>query len=412
MILSLEVNAAISLWLLAFAPTILLIALEFAQKDFFLRPFRAIFFIGFFFYFIIFPILVFLDLIDLNYDQMDVIRCSYISLIFLASFLCSYQFFTNKQNTEFHNQFLVSSKLKYIFLIFLLFLFISIIEIRFLSKPILYFIILIPLLISLLNSMNNAVFQKISLVLFYCCFMIVCSFYYDSRRVFIGLAILFILTWSMQFRGVGFRTLVVVIISLLIMLIYITYARSVPLGRQSFDFLHNAQLMVSHLIKIGDFGIAFDNFISIYNDVQDRGFKLFSTIVRVLTYFGGDKFVPARHYDVVLLVVNEGVASFAVGGGTSQSTSIVGELYWNGGLPAVVLAGFGYGYLASSGDNIFWSRPGSRLTLMACVPFVFEFFRGGVSTILIYAVSTIVIIMVFLYLCVRLSIIKAPDYEK
>ncbi len=162
------------------------------------------------------------------------------------------------------------------------------------------------------------------------------------------------------------------------------------------------QGIIGILMRLGDIGIAFDNLIYIVKNITFEELLLGSTLIRPLLYFVPRSLWAAKPQDTQLLIVEERYGALSeFGGGTSQSITIIGELYWNFSFFGVF---FGLLLLAIIIKNLDFilSKTKSLSTiyfLSVLTPFFFVIWRGAYSSELVYSLVSLfpIFLLVFLH---------------
>ena len=147
---------------------------------------------------------------------------------------------------------------------------------------------------------------------------------------------------------------------------------------------------------LGDFGVAYNNYIFIIKHITEIGYLYGQSFIRLFTFIIPRSLWPAKPIDVQMLIVQLNTDPFYTGG-TSQSISLVGEVFWNFGYTAVIFSFFFMGIINKKIDNISLSpSPYSLLIIMSLIPFFMLMWRGSFSTSFIYALANITILLICL----------------
>ena len=168
------------------------------------------------------------------------------------------------------------------------------------------------------------------------------------------------------------------------------------------DYLQNA-------LVLGDFGAAYNNFMYIYQNISEIGYLYGQSIFRIFYTWIPRSFWEGKPYDVQLLIVKFNIDPYYTGG-SSQSITFIGELFWNYGYLAIILMLFFIGQITRLIDkNLNNLKNYQVLALLTLAPFFMLLWRGAFSTTLVYAVANLMIIY-FCYLISNIKIVKNINY--
>lgn len=153
--------------------------------------------------------------------------------------------------------------------------------------------------------------------------------------------------------------------------------------------------IIGMILSLADFGVAFDNYIAI---MKSNTYIYGDSFIRLLSYIIPRSLWPDKPLDVVILITND-LAQFNFAGGTSQSITLIGELYWNFGLISVML-GMGFlGILNNFLDRlVLYGRPQFAILSLSLIPFTFLMWRGGFTTQLVYFMPISFVLLINLYI--------------
>ena len=153
------------------------------------------------------------------------------------------------------------------------------------------------------------------------------------------------------------------------------------IGKFSSRVINHHNGIIGMTLSLADFGVAFDNYVAI---LKSNTYIYGDSFIRLLSYIIPRSLWPDKPLDVVILVTND-LAQFNFAGGTSQSMTLIGELYWNFGLISVM---FGMGFLGIFNNLldrlILYGRPQFAIFSLSLIPFTFLMWRGGFTTQLVY----------------------------
>ena len=197
-------------------------------------------------------------------------------------------------------------------------------------------------------------------------------------------------------------------------MIYITFARSfggeVTLTSDLSIVLSDYRGVLGSLLALADFGIAYDNFLQIIENIPRHGYVGLQSFYKIFLVPIPRELLPNKPLDVQQLIVDTGYARNLYAGGSSQSTTLIGEFYWNFGAIAVFIGMLLFGYYTRLMDNLFFKRsPLLLLISLMMLPFTFLAWRGAFTTSLVYcAINAIIAILYFslIFLFVNMKKLK------
>tara|TARA_B110000444_G_C18768725_1_gene561374 strand:- start:640 stop:1260 length:621 start_codon:yes stop_codon:yes gene_type:complete len=169
-----------------------------------------------------------------------------------------------------------------------------------------------------------------------------------------------------------------------------TYLQNVFTGYGS--YLENA-------LVLGDFGVAYNNYLFIIKNITDIGYLYGQSFIRLFVFFIPRSIWSEKPIDVQTMIV-ELNSNLFYASGSSQSVSLMGEIFWNFGYFAIIISFFFIGLINKKIDSwSFLSNPYSFLMVMSLVPFFMLMWRGSFSTTFIYALANILV----LFTCLMIS---------
>ncbi len=163
----------------------------------------------------------------------------------------------------------------------------------------------------------------------------------------------------------------------------------------------NYQGIIGIILRLGDIGIAFDNLIYIVKNFSIDDLLLGSTLIRPIFFFIPRSLWAGKPLDTQLLIVEERFGSLSeFGGGTSQSITIVGELFWNFSYFGVFIGLLFLAMIIRSIDNVLCKTKSLSTIYMLTilVPFFFVIWRGAFSSELIYTLISMIPIVFLIFL--------------
>ena len=308
-----------------------------------------------------------------------------------------------------------------------------------------YFIILIFLSFFLLRTLpplvfNNYLILYISLLFLILClpkknnflaFLVFISFFIlmvlesSGRRDLIKIGIIFLLFLQINNGNLSLFTLAIFFSSTILGLILITTLRSFSIN-WSYDYnislkdiIENPTYLkrtlegygdyLQNALVLGDFGAAYNNYMYIYQNISEIGYLYGQSIFRIFYTWIPRSFWEGKPYDVQLLIVKFNIDPYYTGG-SSQSITFIGELFWNYGYLAIILMLFFIGQITRLIDkNLNNLKNYQVLALLTLAPFFMLLWRGAFSTTLVYAVANLMIIY-FCYLISNIRIARNINY--
>ena len=174
----------------------------------------------------------------------------------------------------------------------------------------------------------------------------------------------------------------------------------------------NYQGIFGIILRLGDIGIAFDNLIYIVKNFSFDDLLLGSTLIRPIFFLIPRSLWAAKPLDTQLLIVEERYGSLSeFGGGTSQSITIVGELFWNFSYFGVFIGLLFLAMIIRSIDNVLCKTKSLSTIYMLTilVPFFFVIWRGAFSSELVYTLISMIPIVFLIFLHKLLK--ELPKYS-
>jgi hypothetical protein len=155
------------------------------------------------------------------------------------------------------------------------------------------------------------------------------------------------------------------------------------------------------MLGLADFGVAYDNYLHIINNIAEIGYLWGISFVRIFLAFIPREIWQDKPVDVQALIVEKGIIS-TYAGGTSQSMTFIGEMYWNMGVVSVIIGMMGMGILFRLMDKkLLSNQPGWIMLSLSMLPFSFLLWRGAFNTQFIY----IFITAMFLFFVYKFTVI-------
>ena len=225
----------------------------------------------------------------------------------------------------------------------------------------------------------------------------------SARRDVVAIILIYVFIHSWLLHQLNYKKIVFITINVIFIIGSVYF---VTLNR-SFDFsmdeiaqfssrvINNNNGIIATILSLADFGVAFDNYISI---LKSETYIYGDSFVRLFTYIIPRSLWPDKPLDVVTLIVNN-LAQFNFAGGTSQSVTLIGELYWNFGIISVMFGMSFLGILHNLLDRlIIYGRPQFSIFSLSLIPFTFLMWRGGFTTQMVYFMPLCFVLVVNLYI--------------
>lgn len=373
---------------------------------------NSLFLLGYGFYLLLFPILVFLNLIDerfIFYGTELLVTSQFLCLFGLISYISGMSFIkvlpdnilNNGKLFALSDEEFVDSKL---FLAVTISLIIIILLTNFpfggaLMKS-LFIIFIVYYFHNKKWLSQNTLFSGLFLIftLFY---FLVLS---DARRAFLEIILIAFIAYStlMQKSYKLSFLLLFSLLSLLGILFLSAFTRS-EFDILSFEGLSQAYeniiifvtdtSLLSWLLMMMDFAIAYDNFLYILANIDSLGYIDFDSFKRVFGFILPRDIWLEKPLDTQILIV-ESRPNLGFAGGTSQSITFIGDLFWNGGIFAIFCGFFFLGLIISILDRALLSTSKLNTIIILCfAPYFFLLWRGAFSTELVYTTISIILLL-------------------
>ena len=368
--------------------------------------FNKIFLIGAYYYLAIFPLFYSLKLFEATtFNSWDLTQTSFVVLTSLLGYLIGvsiFKYFTLHDNSSYIESFSFSHGIGTRdidgFLIGLVTI-TNLTLIVFFSEIRTFFIFstVITLLIYLKSSKFNY-----SLRVFFSTLIIFMSttaiiFLSTSRSDLIKLVILMgFLYFFLNRRAIDLTKIASVVVILFLGGIFITINRSntgLSLENSINVLFQSYEGIIGILMALGDIGIAFDNLIYLVTNTSFDEFLMGSSLIRPLFFLIPRTIWPGKPLDTQLLIVDERYGALSeFGGGTSQSITLVGELYWNLSVFGVFFGFFLIAIIIKNLDRILFNTRSLTTVYVLAVfsPFFFIIWRGAYSSELVYTLISII----------------------
>ena len=164
---------------------------------------------------------------------------------------------------------------------------------------------------------------------------------------------------------------------------------------------------IGSLLVMADFGVGYDNFLSIIKNTATDGFLGIQSFYKIFLSIIPRQILFDKPIDVQTLIIERGYANYNFAGGTSQSTTLIGELYWNLGLFTVALGMYFFGLIMKFLDAMLIKKNlYSVLISISLIPNSFVVWRGAFSSSVIYSFAIVVLIWLFLETVKNLNLQK------
>lgn len=370
-------------------------------------PHLTIFLFGYVFYMLIFPFLYIANLIPYEYSEADILYSLISSTIGLLAFNVAYSLIlvpkskmSFLRDTKNGLRTMGSNYKNALVLIFIIIL----MNISF-NQYVNYGIIISTLML-FATSTNNTKANNAYLLIALTVIVIFVATTSTGRRDLVSALIIWSVVAANFNRPSNFgdvkKSFLIGLIGF-IGLTYITLARSFGASVDVFEniprVLSAYEGIIGSLLVLADFAIAYDNYMQIIENVKTDGFIDLQSFYRIFLIPIPRELLIEKPLDVQILIVETGYARNTFAGGTSQSTTLIGEFYWNFGIITVVFGMLLFGYYARCMDGFFkkLSRPKMIVTLVM-LPFTFLVWRGAFSTTFVYSLINLIMSLTIFYL--------------
>ena len=210
-----------------------------------------------------------------------------------------------------------------------------------------------------------------------------------GRRDVIKLIIAFSVIWSMYEKPFSFTKIFIGgLFSFLIVILLALYRTEFSMTHVYERFLlllSNADYLLLLLSTTLDFLPGHNNYEYIVNNVPNEISYLFgSSLFKILFIFIPRSIWSEKPLGVQELIVEKYQNAFV--GGSSQTTTMIGEFHWNFGILGVIIGMYLFGYLCKKIDiqnrlnlNHYWKV----IINIVFISWIIELFRGGISTVIL-----------------------------
>lgn len=372
---------------------------QITYKKFVAYPHNTFFITGYIFYMLLFPFLLLIGLIDYTVFAQNEIQYSlFVSLVGLCAYILSNNGIglpNRKTTTNLSNGYGFTNislgkdgRLLLLLIIFILF----ILKINYINLGIIFISCA-----SVMLNINRSYRENIIVLLI---FLIVGIFIMiigtSARRDLLGVFIVWLVLLHNMHRGADNKDIlksIMILFTCLVGLIYVTIIRSFDMEYSYWYYtmkMYNTYGgLVGSFLTLADFAIAYDNFLKIIEKTTTDGFLGIQSFYRILLIPIPREILPSKPVDVQQLVVDMGYASNIFAGGTSQSMTLIGELYWNYGIYIVFLGMYLFGLINAYLDQLFRSESKVGVVFsLSFIPISFLVWRGAFTTTIVYGLST------------------------
>ena len=144
-----------------------------------------------------------------------------------------------------------------------------------------------------------------------------------------------------------------------------------------------------------DFMPAFDNLLTIFNSGE---YLYGKTLFKFFFSFIPREIWPTKPIDTNLLIVELREQNFVFVGGTSQSVTLLGEVFWNFGWVGTFIVFYIFGLFAKNFDLNFKNKLcDNQIILLAFFTYlIFILWRGSISTTLVIFFSNVFLLFILL----------------
>ena len=210
-----------------------------------------------------------------------------------------------------------------------------------------------------------------------------------GRRDVIKLIIAFSLIWSIYEKPFKVSSIFFGGIFIFIMVMGLAFYRTTfsfeELSKAMQTVIGNKELLLLSISSLMDFMPGHNNYEYIVNNTNTFDEYLWgSSLLKIILIFVPRFIWSQKPFGVQELIVEHHRNAFV--GGSSQTTTIIGEFHWNFGMLGVVIFMYFFGYICKKIDINNKIYPNNHWRIILNVVFIswfIEMFRGGLSTILI-----------------------------
>ena len=252
---------------------------------------------------------------------------------------------------------------------------------------------------SLSNNSSSSILLGITLMIIS---SILVLYFSDGRRDFVRLILFFILLWSIYIKEIKGVYVIAGVIFGIFALLSITISRSgneINLFYLLKDISQNKEVLIRLLTMNLDIMVAYDNFQFIIIELHEN-LLYGSSFFKLITFWIPRYIWADKPMGVQSLIIDLYDNQFA--GGSSQSTGIIGEIFWNFGFVGTLIVMIILGFLLRKMSLYmkynkfnYWIM----IFLIALVSWLPEFFRGGISTTVLTNYIQYFIVINFYFFC-------------
>ena len=257
------------------------------------------------------------------------------------------------------------------------------------------------------NSKLSMLTKKRLAILTFFLSLIFFTTFTTGRRDLIKLIILFSVIWSLYVKP--FRIISIIaggFLSICIMFALVLYRTEFSINHvleRMLLILDQSDYLFLMLSSTLDFMPGHNNYEYIIANIPERSPYLFgASLFKIFFAFIPRQIWADKPSGVQELIVEEHRNIFV--GGTSQTTTMIGEFYWNFGIIGVAIAMAVIGYICNKIDfnNLNKTKGSFQFMLrVILISWIIEFFRGGISTVFIVNSLQIIIPLVLLIFSYR-----------
>jgi hypothetical protein len=243
----------------------------------------------------------------------------------------------------------------------------------------------------------------------------------DGRRDLLKILIIFLLFYQIYYGNIKLITLFIFFLLSIFGMILITALRTFNTGWSYHKDVGILEILTNNTyidritsgygdyfqnaLILGDFGVGYNNFVYIYNNISEIGYLYGQSLIRILYTWIPRSIWESKPYDVQLQIVKLNTEPFYTGG-SSQSVTFIGEVFWNYGLIAIIIVFVLLGrILLKIDNNLYRLHNYQLLALLSIAPFFMLMWRGSFTTTLVYALANFIVIY-FCYFFSRIKFIK------
>lgn len=246
--------------------------------------------------------------------------------------------------------------------------------------------------------------------------ILIFALFTTGRRDLIKLVVMFSVLWSLYIKPFKIRyVLIGGFLSICIMFILVLYRTEFSINHvieRMFLIFNQSDYLFLMVSSTLDFMPGHNNFEYIIENIPEKSPYLWgATIFKLLFAFIPRQLWLNKPSGVQELIVEKHQNIFV--GGTSQTTTMIGEFYWNFGILGVVIGMLAIGYICKKIDfnNLNKARGTFQFMLRVIfISWIIELFRGGISTVIIINSLQIIIPLFLIYFTYKF-ISKAVSIE-